>query len=680
MSREYRVLPSAQCRLRPPNCIALLCDLDLPSKQTQQGIIKCTTGELNFHVHYSSIPATLLKEHDPAHRAFILLPEWMKTRESIINFDQIHVEKIESSVLAARNIMIRPLTRPPCLSSASGLLKGAVLTKSMLFSLKLSGMMVPYTVVSVEALEGGTAAEGQLMQITDDTEVRMEEHLQPSIESPSTIFDQLYADDVSRMMMYAGAMRMHISGEYRQTCLHVVVHRDERVLAAFTRALKISGSTDACIELDLYGLADDDEIEIPVETFNRRIDFMFHGIAEADARLIHIHHASRLSSADSIKRLHSLLTRIQRQLPETEIILTDTERPVRLLKLLGRSDGFRVHGFDPSPLNHQQRKMYLLHRLPQSQELEAAIDASKWRLGGLDLCALDRIVEAVERTPGDDSLSAALRTAIDELGPEGRPSYIRMLGRGLGSWDRLQGYEEELNRLRSLLYGPWLEKERYARFGITRSPGILLHGPSGCGKTSVVRAIANDSIFNVLEIDMAALKSRYLGETEERLRTAFSMARQDAPCILFIDGVDALGKRRGLGGDGGGSESGGAEERLLSTLLNEMDGIDSLGDVIVIGCSSRPELIDSALKRPGRLELHVELCLPRPEDRLAIIKHRCSNMNISDASEEDLAALVEASEGQSVAQIIQGFQAAGHRALMRSPDNPAISVHDISFS
>jgi hypothetical protein len=616
----------------------------------------------------------LLKDLDPEGRKLILLPEWIRTKYSIAEFGTVSIEKIESSVKVAKQVTIRALTRTPSFSSISGLSNGTLLVDSMLLSLNLSGMLVPCVIAFVEGIEDEKdSSETFVYQVTNESQVILEQ--EPFKDSTIDVFDSIYADDVKKMMMYASATRLHISGEYKQCSIHALLHRDHRVLGAFLRALKGKVPPGTWMELDLYGFAEDDEIDISPEVYERKISTLCDRIIGAKANVIHIPRPSRLSASGSTQRLQALLLRVRKHVPELEVILSDTERPARLLKLLGRTDGFRLNEFEPSPLNHEQRKTYLLDQLGKGQELEEAIDMSKWRLGGLEIEALNRIVEAVNKCEeAKGSMAAALRTAIDKLGSEGRPSFLRMLGRGLGSWDCIQGYEQELLRLKSLLYGPWLERDRYARFGITNSPGILLHGPSGCGKTSIVRAIANDSIFNVIELDMAAVKSKYLGETEERLRAAFKMARQEAPCILFIDGVDALGKRRALGASG--SESGGSEERLLSTLLNEMDGIESLGDVIVIGCTSRPEMIDSALKRPGRLELHVEMCLPRPEDRRAIIKYRLGLMNISEAN---LDRLVDESEGLSPAQIVQAFQAAGHRALMRSPENPQISADDINF-
>lgn len=674
MSEEHRVLSSAHCHLRVPSSLALLCDLDVPSKTTQQGILRCTLQDNSFLLHFSSISGALLKNLDPNERKLLILPEWIRAKYSIEDNDRVVIEKIDATVIAAKKVIIKALTRTPALSCISGIFKGTLLTDSMIFSLKLSGVLMPCLVISIEGTEDEKESlETKVYQVTGESEVLLEQ--EPITESVSVIFDTIYADDVKRMMMYASATRLHISGEYKETSIHALIHKDHRVLNAFIRALKAKLPSEAWIELDLYGLAEDDEIDISPEAYDRTIASMCDRIIRSGAKTIHVPRSSRLSASGSIQRLQTLLLQVRKDIPELEVILTDTERSAKLLKLLGRTDGFRLNEFEPSPLKHEQRKAYILDRLGKGGKLEEAIDLSKWRLGGLDIETLDRIVESVrESRPKENNLAVALRTAIDRLGSEGRPAHLRMLGRGLGSWDRIQGYEQELLRLKSLLYGPWLERERYARFGITSSPGILLHGPSGCGKTSIVRAIANDSIFNVIELDMAAVKSKYLGETEERLRAAFKMARQEAPCILFIDGVDALGKRRALGANS--SESGGSEERLLSTLLNEMDGIESLGDVIVIGCTSRPEMIDSALKRPGRLELHIEMCLPRQEDRRAIVRYRLALMNIS---EDHLDRLVEESDGLSSAQIVQAFQAAGHRALMRSPDNPQISADDINF-
>jgi transitional endoplasmic reticulum ATPase len=246
------------------------------------------------------------------------------------------------------------------------------------------------------------------------------------------------------------------------------------------------------------------------------------------------------------------------------------------------------------------------------------------------------------------------------------------MSRGQCSWEDIRGYDEQLGKIKSMLYGPWKHQDLYTKFGILKSPGMLFYGPSGCGKSSVVQAIANDGTFSVIEVDLSELKSKYLGETEERLRHVFSIARQNAPCVLFLDEIDALGKRRGV--SGGESGSGGAEERLLSTLLNEMDGIEDLGAVTIIGCSNRIDAIDSALKRPGRLDFHVHFDYPSKNDRGLLIESMVKKMNVDGAESDGIVQLVNLTESMSCAEIVQIFQEAGRLAINRSSSAACVTI------
>lgn len=133
----------------------------------------------------------------------------------------------------------------------------------------------------------------------------------------------------------------------------------------------------------------------------------------------------------------------------------------------------------------------------------------------------------------------------------------------------------------------------------------------------LVQALASASNMNFIPIKGPEIFSKYLGETEAKLRRVFAMARQIAPCVIFFDEMDSIGAKRGWGGEGG--ESNGVNERVLSTLLNEMDGVEERTDVFIIGCTNRPAAMDDALLRPGRLDQLIYLGYPDLEDRKDII-------------------------------------------------------------
>ncbi|CAM9515982.1 unnamed protein product [Discosporangium mesarthrocarpum] len=210
------------------------------------------------------------------------------------------------------------------------------------------------------------------------------------------------------------------------------------------------------------------------------------------------------------------------------------------------------------------------------------------------------------------------------------------------TWGAVGGYKEAKGRLQRLVQWPWQHPEAFTRLGVSAPSGVLLCGPSGCGKSLIAQVLASECLANFIWVRSSELFSRYLGETEERFRSLFSRARAAAPCILFLDELDAITTKRdepsgpAAGGGSGGSDDGGVHARVLSTLLNEMDGVASGGGrsgrgksgggggggggVLVLGATNRREVLDAALLRPGRLQESVFLGLPSEEDRLGVLR------------------------------------------------------------
>lgn len=249
----------------------------------------------------------------------------------------------------------------------------------------------------------------------------------------------------------------------------------------------------------------------------------------------------------------------------------------------------------------------------------------------------------------DEAQSAA---AVQEAHRQaGFASVGRLMGRGRSSWDQVVGYERVKTRLREIVQQTFVCPERASRLGINPTKGILLHGPSGCGKTELVKAVANDGIVPMLAIRPTDILSKYFGESEATLRRVFAEARKLSPCILFLDHIEVLGARRKLGG----SDSTGISERLLSTLLNEMDGIEESKNVMVIACTSRLGDLDDALVRPGRLDQHIEVPLPSAEDISLLATRLAKRLHIAWTDEAMARAVVEVLEGQSVAGILGMF-------------------------
>ena len=205
--------------------------------------------------------------------------------------------------------------------------------------------------------------------------------------------------------------------------------------------------------------------------------------------------------------------------------------------------------------------------------------------------------------------------------------------------------KEELTE--SVLW-PLTYPDTFARLGVSPPRGVLLYGPPGCGKTYLVKAIAGTGKANVLSVKGAELLNKWVGESERAVRELFRRAREAAPTLVFLDELDALAPIRGQATDGG------TMDRVVAALLTELDGVESLRNVVVIGATNRPDLIDTALLRPGRLERLVYVPPPDADARAAIL--RASARSVPLDSEVDLPAL---------GAELDGFSAADCAALIR---------------
>lgn len=181
------------------------------------------------------------------------------------------------------------------------------------------------------------------------------------------------------------------------------------------------------------------------------------------------------------------------------------------------------------------------------------------------------------------------------------------------TWAHVGALTDVRKKLEMTIIGPIKYPARFARVGIKPAAGILLWGPPGCGKTLVAKAVANESKANFISIKGPELLNKYVGESERAVRSLFARARSSAPCILFFDEMDALAPKR----DDSLSD---ASSRVVNALLTELDGVGDRGGIYVVGATNRPDCIDPAIRRPGRLGTSVFVGLPAAEDRVAILR------------------------------------------------------------
>ncbi|MEM4947476.1 MAG: AAA family ATPase, partial [Thermosphaera sp.] len=237
-------------------------------------------------------------------------------------------------------------------------------------------------------------------------------------------------------------------------------------------------------------------------------------------------------------------------------------------------------------------------------------------------------------------------------------------------WSDVGGLREVKQALRESVEWPLKTPEVYERFGIKPPKGILLYGPPGCGKTLLAKAVATESGANFIAVRGAEIMSKWVGESERAVREIFRKARLHAPTVVFFDEIDAIASLRGAELDSG------VTERVVTQLITEMDGIQKLENVVVIAATNRPDLIDPALLRPGRLEKLIYVPPPDYEARLEILRIQTRSIPLS--RDVDLGEIARRTEGYSGADVEAVVREAVMSALRESLDTRELSMRHFS--
>jgi transitional endoplasmic reticulum ATPase len=236
-------------------------------------------------------------------------------------------------------------------------------------------------------------------------------------------------------------------------------------------------------------------------------------------------------------------------------------------------------------------------------------------------------------------------------------------------WDDVGGLDDVKQHLKEAVEWPLKNPEIFSKLGIKPPKGILLYGPPGCGKTMLARAVATESEANFISIKGPEVFSKWVGESEKAIREVFRKARMAAPAVVFLDEMDSLTPRRGMG-----MSDSGVSERVISQLLTEMDGLVTLQDIVVIAATNRPDMVDSAVLRPGRFDRLIYVPEPDEKSRLQIFKIYTKEMPLT--KDVDLNQLASGSKYYSGADIESLCREAAMHTLRRDINSREVTMKD----
>ncbi|KTE17813.1 CDC48 family AAA ATPase [Sphingopyxis sp. H115] len=396
-------------------------------------------------------------------------------------------------------------------------------------------------------------------------------------------------------------------------------------------------------------------------------------------------------TGEAEKRLVAqLLTLMDGLEPRTNlVVIAATNRPDAVDEALRRPGRFDREIVIGVPDESGRREILGIHTrgMPLAENVDLAeLARTTFGFVGADMAALTReaAIEAVRRIMPKLNLEEGtippevleeLRVTREDFNnalKRVQPSAMRevMVQAPKTRWTDIGGLDAARDKLVEGIELPLKNPEAFRRLGIRAAKGFLLYGPPGTGKTLLAKAAARESDANFISIKSSDLLSKWYGESEQQIARLFARARAVAPTIIFIDELDSLVPARGSGTSGEPQVT----ERVVNTILAEMDGIEEMQSVVVIGATNRPNLIDPALLRPGRLDELIYVSVPNAEGRKRILEIQTAKMPL--AEDVDLSLLAERSDRFTGADLEDLTRRAGLAALKRSMDSDTVTMGD----
>jgi transitional endoplasmic reticulum ATPase len=312
------------------------------------------------------------------------------------------------------------------------------------------------------------------------------------------------------------------------------------------------------------------------------------------------------------------------------VVVVGTTNRINSIDSALRREGRFGHEINIGVPDSKGRKEILMirtHKIPLSSEVDLDLIAEK-TVGfvGADITYLCReaAYNALRRSFPEDAFEKGkiipnkdlevtqldFENALPNISPSAIKEFLIEIPKV--SWEDIGGLEEVKRLLiENIVYGI-TKREVFKKIGVKPARGVLLYGPPGTGKTLLAKAVASQCGANFITVKGPEMRSKWFGESEERIRFIFAKAREAAPCVIFFDEVDAAMPSRG-------HDTSGITDTIVNQILSEMDGIESAEGVFVIGATNRAELLDPAVLRPGRFDYHIEVPLPDPPARKAIL-------------------------------------------------------------